>query len=82
LPGLFFLRVLHNEARAVVLDGPRRREAASPVMLSSSRMLPDHEYPIPQREPLIGIIRNRCVHRGVSDRHACRRRDHISLCIL
>ena len=28
-------------------------------MLSSSRMLPDHEYPIPQREPLIWIIRDR-----------------------
>ena len=26
---------------------------------SSSRMLPDHQYPIPQREPLIRIIRNR-----------------------
>jgi hypothetical protein len=32
------------------------------------RMLPNHEYPIPQREPLIGIIRNRRIHRSMSDR--------------
>jgi hypothetical protein len=31
-------------------------------------MLPNHEYPIPQREPLIGIIRNRRIHRSMSDR--------------
>ena len=39
-------------------------------------MLPDHEYPIPQREPLIRIIRNRRIHRGMADRNACRRRNH------
>ena len=37
-------------------------------------MLP--KYPIPQREPLIRIIRNRRIHRGVSDHNACRRRNH------
>jgi hypothetical protein len=30
-------------------------------------MLPDHKYPIPQREPLIRIIRNRRIHRGMAD---------------
>jgi len=39
-------------------------------------MLPNHEYPIPQREPLLRIIRNRCIHRRVSDRNARRRRNH------
>jgi hypothetical protein len=39
-------------------------------------MLPNHQYPIPQREPLIRIIRNRCIHRGVPDRNARRRGDH------
>ena len=42
------------------------------------RMLPNHQYPIPQREPLIGIIRNRRIHRSMSDRNASRRRNHIS----
>ena len=41
-----------------------------------SWMLPDHEYPIPQREPLIGIIRNRRVHRSMPNRNASRRRNH------
>ena len=45
-------------------------------MLSSSWRLPNHEYPIPQREPLIRIIRNRRVHRGMSNRNASRRRSH------
>jgi hypothetical protein len=39
-------------------------------------MLPNHEYPIPQREPLIRIIRNRRIHRSVSKRGASRRRNH------
>jgi hypothetical protein len=42
----------------------------------SSRMLPNHKYPIPQREPLIGIIRNRRIHRSMSDRYASRRCNH------
>ena len=45
-------------------------------MLSSSRMLPNPKYPIPQIEPLIGIIRNRGIHRSMSNRNACRRRNH------
>jgi hypothetical protein len=39
-------------------------------------MLPNHQYPIPQREPLIGIIRDRCIHRSMSKRGASRRRNH------
>jgi hypothetical protein len=39
-------------------------------------MLPNHEYPIPQREPLIWIIRDRRIHRGMADRNASRRRNH------
>jgi hypothetical protein len=39
-------------------------------------MLPNHEYPIPQREPLIWIIRYRRIHRRMADRHARRRRNH------
>jgi hypothetical protein len=39
-------------------------------------MLPNHEYPIPQREPLIRIIRDRRIQRSMSDRNACRRRNH------
>ena len=27
-------------------------------------MLPNHQYPIPQREPLIRIIRDRRIHRS------------------
>ena len=42
---------------------------------SSSWMLPDHEYPIPQREPLIRIVRNRRIHRRVADCYASRRRN-------
>ena len=30
-------------------------------------MLPNNQYPIPQREPLIRIIRNRRIHRSMSD---------------
>jgi hypothetical protein len=41
------------------------------------RMLPNHQYPIPQCEPLLGVIRNRGIHRSMSDRNACRRRDHL-----
>ena len=33
----------------------------------SSRMLPYHQYPIPQREPLLRIIRNRGIHSRMSD---------------
>ena len=33
-------------------------------------MLPNHQYPIPQREPLLRIIRNRGIHRSMSDRNA------------
>jgi hypothetical protein len=40
------------------------------------RMLPNHEYAIPQREPLIRIIRNSCIHRSMSNRNACRRCNH------
>ena len=36
-------------------------------------MLPNHQYPIPQREPLLRIIRNRDIHRSMSDRNASRR---------
>ncbi len=39
-------------------------------------MLPNHEYPIPQREPLLRIIRNRRIHRSMSNRDACRRSDY------
>ena len=39
-------------------------------------MLPNHQYPIPQREPLIRIIRNRRIHRSMADRNASRRRNH------
>ena len=39
-------------------------------------MLPNHQYPIPQREPLIGMIRDRRIHRSMSKRGASRRRDH------
>jgi hypothetical protein len=41
-------------------------------------MLPNHQYPIPQREPLIGIVRNRRIHRSMADRDARQRRNHIS----
>ena len=39
-------------------------------------MLPNHKYPIPQREPLIWIVRNRRIHRSMADRNASRRRNH------
>jgi hypothetical protein len=39
-------------------------------------MLPNHQYPIPQREPLLRVVRNRRIHRRVSDRNASRRRNH------
>jgi hypothetical protein len=39
-------------------------------------MLPNNEYPIPQREPLIRIIRNSRIHRSMSNRNACRRCNH------
>ena len=42
------------------------------------RMLPNHKYPIPQREPLLRIVRNRRIHRSMSNRNACRRRNHVS----
>ena len=41
-------------------------------------MLPNHLYPIPQREPLIRIIRNRGIHRGMAHDYARRRRNHPS----
>ena len=41
-------------------------------------MLPNHEYPIPQREPLIGIVRYRGIHPCMPDRNASRRRNHPS----
>ena len=40
------------------------------------RMLPNHQYPIPQREPLLRVVRNRRIHRSMSDRNASRRRNH------
>jgi hypothetical protein len=39
-------------------------------------MLPNHEYPIPQREPLIRIVRNGRIHRRASNRYTGRRRNH------
>ena len=39
-------------------------------------MLPNYKYPVPQCEPLIGIIRNRSIHRSMANRHASRRGDH------
>jgi hypothetical protein len=39
-------------------------------------MLPNHQYPIPQREPLIRIIRNCRIHRSVPHRNARRRRNY------
>jgi hypothetical protein len=38
----------------------------------ASWMLPNHVYSIPQCEPLIGIVRNRCIHHCVSNRHMLR----------
>jgi hypothetical protein len=35
-------------------------------------MLPHYQYPIPQREPLIRIIRDRSIHRGMPDRRIVR----------
>jgi hypothetical protein len=39
-------------------------------------MLSNNQYPIPQREPLIRIIRNRRIHCRVPNRNASRRRNH------
>jgi hypothetical protein len=39
-------------------------------------MLPNHLYPIPQREPLIRVVRNRRIHRSVPDRRTRRRCNH------
>ena len=39
-------------------------------------MLSNNEYPIPQREALIRIIRNRRIQRSMSDRDTSRRRNH------
>ena len=39
-------------------------------------MLPNDKYPIAQREPLIGIVRDRRVERSMPDRYARRSRDH------
>jgi hypothetical protein len=39
-------------------------------------MLPDHEYPIPQGEPLIRITRNGRIHRSMLHCHTRRRRNH------
>ena len=62
------------------------RIATSPVIRqkspSSSRMLPNQEYPISQCEPLIGIIRNRRIQRSMPDRNAGRRRNHPSNMLL
>jgi hypothetical protein len=33
-------------------------------------MLSNNQYPIPQREPLIRIIRNGRIHRSMADRNA------------
>jgi hypothetical protein len=43
---------------------------------SGPRMLPDHKYPIPQREPLIWIIRYRRIHRRVPNCNTSRRCNH------
>ena len=45
---------LSDLCRIVIAD---RQRALAPWML------PNHEYPIPQREPLIRIIRNRRIQR-------------------
>ena len=65
------------------VNGVRARIGASPgntfthcYSKLNPRMLPNHEYPIPQREPLLRIIRNRRIHRSMSNRDACRRRNH------
>ena len=42
--------------------------------LLGSRVLPNNLDPVPQREPLIGIVGNRRSHRRVAD--TCRRRNH------
>ena len=42
------------------------------------RMLPNNQYPIPQREPLIRIIRDRRIHRSMADRNASRCRNYPS----
>ena len=39
-------------------------------------MLPNNQHPIPQREPLIWIIRDRRIHRRAPNRNTSRRRDH------
>jgi hypothetical protein len=39
-------------------------------------MLPNHQYSVTQRQPLLWIIRNRRVHRSMSNRNTCRRRNH------
>jgi hypothetical protein len=41
-------------------------------------MLPNKQYPVAQREPLLRIIRNRRIHRSMPDRNASRRRNHLS----
>src|SRR6185312_782728 len=65
------------------VNGVRARIGASPgntfthcYSKLNPRMLPNHEYPIPQREPLLRIIRNRRIRRSMSNRDACRRRDY------
>ena len=45
-------------------------------------MLPNNQYPIPQGEPLIRIIRNRRIQRRMPDRNASRRRNHPSNMLL
>ena len=54
-------------------NGVRARIGASPgntfthcYSKLNPRMLPNHEYPIPQREPLLRIVRNRRIHRSMS----------------
>jgi hypothetical protein len=41
-------------------------------------MLPNDKYPISQCEPLIRIVRDGSIQRGMSDRYARRSRDHPS----
>jgi hypothetical protein len=63
------------------LKSPRNLKPWSLIKLRNlvvlrPRMPPNHLYPIPQREPLIGIIRNRRIHRSVTDRDTRRRCNH------
>ena len=69
---------IHNEEseRREGEDWSIAGEYVHSLYLHDPRMLPNHQYPIPQREPLFRITRNRRVHRGMSSRNARRCRNH------